>query len=119
MLDKNCAALLKAVRKECGEGSFKIFTTDDLLAGLPFRQPVAPEVLAEMIRFLEEREYIQVKYRDNDAYCLTVLSKGRLYEENVTEHKRERRSFSRFVAVSFLSGFLGALAGVLTAFLIF
>ena len=115
MLDQNCALLLRAIRKECGDGAFKIFTTDDLLAELPAKHTIAPEVIAEMIRFLEEREYVQVKYRDSDSYCLTVLSKGRLYEENVTEHKRERRSLTRFVIVSFLAGFLGAFCGVLLA----
>lgn len=116
MLDAKCAQMLKTIQRECGDGSFKIFTNEDLCANFPkFEEPPAPEVVAEMVHFLEEREFIQVKYRDETSYCLTVLSKGRLYEENETERRKEKRSFKKFVFVSFGSGFLGALAGVLLA----
>lgn len=119
MLDTKCAQMLKTIQRECGDGSFKIFTNEDLCTDLPQTEdPPAPEVVAEMIRFLEEREFIQVKYRDDSSYCLTVLSKGRLYEENESERRREKLSFRKFVIVSFASGFLGAFCGVLLAILL-
>ena len=117
MLDAKCARLLKNIQRDCGDGSFKIFTNEDLTQDFPDETP-APEVVAEMVRFLEEREFIQVKYRDEDSYCLTVLSKGRLYEENETEKRREKRSFRKFGFISFASGFLGAFCGVLLAALL-
>lgn len=77
MLDAKCAQMLKTIQRECGDGSFKIFTNEDLCANFPkFEEPPAPEVVAEMVHFLEEREFIQVKYRDETSYCLTVLSVG-------------------------------------------
>lgn len=122
MLDKQTAAVLAAVNART-DGAYKVVEEGELLCALPARLKTDATGLANALRYLSERGYVDVKYSDKGTYCICSLPKGRSYEESEgAERRGERRySRSRFFLVLFgaLAGaFAGSfLAGVLLHFL--
>ena len=113
-MDKRTHLLLDTVSALCADGSFKIIEEDELLACFPPKLPVDRTGLGEMLGYLRENGYIDMRYAEEGVYCLTVLPAGRIYAEREraarTEHKR--RLFGNFLMTALgalLGGFLGAL----------
>lgn len=116
MLDERESALLKTINGLCGEGGFKIAEAGDLLAAFPPSWGVERAQLDRLVRALESRRYIDVKYAEDGVYCLCPLPEGRRYFEEASAARREgelgrRENF--FMAA--LGGFLGGLIGALLA----
>ena len=105
MLDERTSRLLDKINCLCGESGYKIAEEGDLLSCLPQSDK---EELSRLLRYLEERHFIDVKYAEEGVYCLCPLPEGRLYFERAREQRfevvRRRREL-------FLWSFLGALAG--------
>ncbi len=107
MLDERTSRLLKKIIYLCGDSGYKIAEEGELLTSLPLGDKGE---LARLLRYLEERRMIDVKYAEEGVYCLCPLPEGRLY----FERKREQRyEVSRRKRELFLFGFLGAFAGSL------
>ena len=118
MLDKRTEQLLSVITGLCGEDGFKVLSADELAEKLPKNLRVRAEDIADMVSFLVEREYVACKYNDASEFCLKMLPKGRLYEENAIEEKKGKFSYKRIVWLGLFGSFLGGtLGGVLAAFL--
>lgn len=117
MLDGRTSALLEKINELCGGGGFKIAEEGELLSC--FSEEISQEQLKQMLSYLAERRYIDVKYAEEGVYCLCPLPEGRLYFETLKEKRREgARRRADAVLTSALGGFLGALVGSLVAFVI-
>lgn len=117
MLDKMTSAVLDIVNAGT-DGAYKVMETADLLALLPPRLNADETGLANALRFLSERGYIDIKYSDRGTYCLCSLPKGRTYAENAAAETAERKAKGKFVLL-FFGAFAGALAGSLIVGLVF
>ena len=119
MLDKRTTALLAKINELCAEGSYKIVEKDELLACFPERLHVDEDGLKQMISYLEEHRYIDIRYAEDGVYCLCPLPEGRLYFEDLREEKgaagRKRRDT---VLLTVLGAFLGAFLGSVCVWLI-
>lgn len=119
MLDKRTSILLSGLLEQCAEGGYKVLEEDDLLSLFPARLNVDSEEIAQMMRYLEEHKYIEIRYAEEGVYCASVLPEGRMYSENVREAKttagRRRRDT---VLMTALGAFLGAFLGSILAWLI-
>ncbi len=119
MLDKRTEMVLLTINGFCEEGSYKIINCEDLLSRIPPKMRPDKEGLADIISYLEEREYIKCKYSDENVYCLAPLPKGRLYKETLEEEMKSRFSYGRLVVMAFLGSVLGgALGAVIHAIII-
>lgn len=118
MLDKRTSAVLDKINTLCSDGSYKIVEADELLAALPASHASDAEGLSQMLRYLSEHEYIDIKYAEGDVYCVCPLPGGRMYFENVKETKstsfRRRRDT---VLLTALGAFLGAFLGSVVVWL--
>ena len=62
MLDKRTSALLQTINDFCSSGTYKIFSEEDFLAAFPERWGVTAESLCQMLDYLSENGYINIKY---------------------------------------------------------
>ena len=118
MLDKRSARLMFALTRICTDCSYKIIDINDLRKAMLPRYRVDATALEPMIRLLSDNEMIDVKYSDEKVYCLTVLPKGRVYEEQVKVSKRGKKAgrygWVFLAIVCFVAAFAGAfLAGLI------
>ena len=109
MLDKITSAVLEIVNAGT-EGSYKVMETADFLALLPAKRKTDEQGLANALKFLGERGYIDVKYSDNGTYCLCSLPKGRMYAENTAA-----TSFSLLPRIPSVSPHAAAITSGVTA----
>ena len=114
MLDERTSLLLNKINEICGEGGFKIAEEGELLAAFPKSAGVEAEELRRILRYLEERRYIDVKYAEDGVYCLCPLPDGRLYFETAREQKAETvRRRRGALLLSAVGAFIGAALGSL------
>lgn len=119
MLDKRCVSLLEYIDKECAEGGYKVFEVKELLAALPAEFGADAEELERCVLTLSAKEYINVKYIDEEEICLIPLSRGRLvFERRLDEEIERSRAERRYFAFSFTGAFFGAGFVAAAAFII-
>lgn len=120
MLDKLTAAVLDAVNTGT-DGAYKVMETADLLSAIAGQAKTDEAGLANSLKYLSERGYIDIRYADKGTYCLCSLPKGRTYAETAAAEKGEKKVKGRFWAFffgAFAGGLLGSLiAGILNAFI--
>lgn len=119
MLDARTAILLEAVNFQCKTGTYQVVEERELMEYFPEKFRIDRDGLKQMLAFLEEHEYIDVKYADDAVYCLCPLPQGRLYFERTSEeNRRDARLLSRVLLFGGLISAAGAFFGALTAALI-
>lgn len=123
MLDKRSARLLDVILDLCGQdGAYKILEIPEMQNGMLPRFKIDIEVLSQILKFLAAADMIDIKYNDENVYCVAVLPKGRLFEEE-RQRARDNRVLGRGMAViiimgSFFAAIIGAvIGGVLVAYL--
>jgi len=124
MLDKATAKLLTIISGICADGSSKIIEITDLLRELTPRQCADAKNLAQLMQHLADNEMITVKYSDESVYCVAVLPKGRVTNDEAGVKKGIRKPtisnkhMAILMAGCFLSALVGAVIGVLLGNLI-
>lgn len=118
MIDKRSARLISALTQICADGSYKIIEINELIKAMLPRYKIETTELSQIIRFLGDNEMIDVKYSDESVYCISVLPKGRVYEESQRMGQRDKKKgkygWLFLAAVCFISAFLGSfLAGLI------
>ena len=119
MLDKRTAILLDKINDLCREGSYKIVDEEDLVSCFPARMKADADGVRQMLEYLSDHRYVDIKYAEDGVFCLSPLPEGRLYTEKAHEARSDRFRRRRDVAVlTALGAFIGAFAGSLAAWLI-
>lgn len=117
MLDLRSKIVLKYLVKECNEGSYKVIDTDDIVLCLPKKVKPDREVVFQIIKHLENGEYLSVKYSDDEQYCLCPLPFGRQFIENDEIQTKNRKILKKLGMknniITFLCAFLGAFLAIL------
>lgn len=120
MLDERTLKLLDVINHECTGGGYKVFSIEELVLSLPERYKVDVNSIRESINSLSAREYISVKYQDENEVCLTALPKGRFIFENRIDSEVEREQTSRkYYLFSALGAFFGSVITSVILFVIF
>jgi len=108
MLDSRSLILLNAINTKCEGSGYKVLRIEDLASEMPKKYAYGVDEIRRAISELSAREYVSVKYEDENEVCLTPLSKGRFLFENVKERKSEQtRNNRKHFLYSFLGGFAG------------
>lgn len=123
MLDRRTLKLLDVLNNECDGSGYKVFFISDLLLSLPEQYKTDVTGIRDCIDALAAREYISVKYEDENEICLTTLSKGRFaFENRIDEEIEKHDSAVKYYLYSALGAFTGGAAAALvfaTLFLLF
>lgn len=113
MIDSRSFALLKVLNAECSGQGYKVFCIEDLKLSLPPAYAATSEGIRETLKALCDREYISVKYEDDNEVCLKPLVKGRLaFENRIDGELSAARECKRYAVYAFLGAAAG---GVLSA----
>ena len=115
MLDERTLTLLNIINEQCLNGGYKIFEIENLISSFPKPFSVDRQDLNECLFILSSREYINIKYQDEQEVCLSVLSKGRLENERRLDREIEKIQLEKRY---FLYSFLGSLSGGVISFIL-
>ncbi len=119
MLDKRSMALLKIINAECIDSGYKVFSVEQLISSLPSELGVDENVFLICIKNLLDRDYISVKYQDENEICLVPLVKGRLVFENLIDEEIEKNIVTKkYFAFAFFGGIIGSFLASLVVALI-
>ena len=117
MLDKRTDKLLSHLAHICADGSYKVIETEELTKRCSCSADGV--VLGQMMKFLKDNDMIDIKYKDEKVYCLSVLPRGRAHLEYANKKNYYNVTLGRRLAVftvigCFVAGFAGALlAGII------
>lgn len=116
MLDRKSFKVLKVLNSVCDEGTYKVVDYDSLMQKVSDQKHSTRLGLEQILAHLKTGQYIDIKYSENNTYCLSVLPKGRMMvEENINSLKSQRRAqfmMCLTIALSGIMSFLGAFVAV-------
>ena len=123
MLDKRTNTILSYIVSNCETGSYTIYAVEDLIKCFPAKYKIDNVIINQIITYLKERNYLDIKHSDEKCYCISVLPKARIqYETDENLHKNDKKikKFAIFLIIlTFLFSFIGALSGTIIAKLFF
>lgn len=110
VLDNLSNIILKKVNSISKEG-YRIITTEEVIKSLPKNIKLDKAGIFSTINYLEENNYISVKFSEDDAYCVSPLPKGRMAIEEAERIRNEKKTLNRylmyFVFAALCGGFFG------------
>ena len=113
MLDKKSDAVLQLLTEKAGN-TYKVLDKSQLVAELPSKLNIDVPSLLNIITFLKENEYVDVKYQDRDEICLSATVKAESYVEG--EKVTEKATITNGqISVLMLAMFVAAFIGTLVA----
>lgn len=127
MLDKATASVLGIINEQCPDNNYIVIKNADITPHLGRKNKLTDEAINDTVQYLAEREYIKLKYAEEGTYCLTMLPKGKLFDEDQKaqklgikqENKRHLRFLLKIAIVSGVCSFLGAATAVILSYIIF
>lgn len=111
MLDRATAKVLDELNSICVDASYKVIEINDLCQKFPKKFKIDDKALLQSIEHLVERNYISLKYHDDEVICLSVLPKGRLFKEKNEELKFTKDKKFEIAWLSLICGAMGAFIG--------
>lgn len=114
MLDKKSDAVLELLTTKAGN-TYKVLNKSQLVAELPRKLDIDDQSLLNIITFLKENEYVDVKYQDKDEICLSATVKAESYVEGEKNITQKATITSGQVTVLLIGMFLAAFVGTLVA----
>jgi len=115
MLDRRTEIILRRIDELCSDGNYHIIEFEELVASLPYCDDLNDEALRDILKYLRDHDYVNIKYSDGGTYCVCPLPAGRIYLERTAQRRRE---YSAKYIYPFIPSFFGALVGAFIAALI-
>lgn len=116
-MDLRTEKFFELINDLCKDGNYKVLEIAEILAMLPKKYHFSYEDLQNMLKYLTEHDFIDVKFVDEKNLCVASLPKGRLHLENQLKEDKAsdtyRKLFISSIVVSGLMAFLGAFVAVL------
>ena len=113
MLDKRTVKLLKNLAHICEDGTFKVIDIPDMAKVISKKADA--DTIRPILKFLADDALIDIKYSDENKYCLSVLPKGRVFVETQDSNKIDVTLSRRMIAAAIAGSFFAAFAGALLA----
>ncbi len=118
MLDKKTSITLKVLNLICEDDVYKVVDYDNLISHFPKKVKCSKEMLEDSLNYLKAGQYIDIKYSQDDTYCLTVMPKGKLILEDTDRDINAMSRFTKILLVTALtSGIMAFLGGFLAIML--
>lgn len=114
MLDVKSKLVLKILNKECKGGGYKIIEKGDIISSMPAKVRCDIEELEHIMAYLERHDCINIKYDDDNVYCVALLpGVTEMLEEPKKEGLKVPLSFWFLIfTLVFLGGLLGSFLSV-------
>ena len=122
MLDTLSTQLLEKINDVCFDGNYKVLEKSDLINSMS-KHNIDVNSLENILKHLQARDFVNIKYSDEEVYCLALMPKGRLFDEKVkqakSEQKKTKKMLTYVVLASLGSSFVGAFLAMLVFKLVF
>lgn len=118
MLDIRSQMVLNYVARECEKG-YKALDIPDILSYIPPTYKVNANSLKHIMNYLDVNGYVNIKYSDENVYCLTILPFGRQYIENSQNQVKQLKDVKSLIRKLYLELFVIALLGAFLGTLIY
>ena len=120
MLDKKSNAVLKALNKLTEGATYKVITSEEIIANLTQKSQYDAESLKQIIDFLEKQDYINIKFSEENTYCYSILPKARIYLEQISGTGKSKKTANPIIAYAYnaLASFIGTFLALLVFFYI-
>lgn len=119
MLDKLNANLIKKLNELCDDSAaYKILEVSTILESMA-KFKLDYELLDNNLTYLQDYEYIDIKYLDEKEVCLAMLPKARLHTEEIKAEIKEKNKYYKLAIWSSVGSFLAALLGGFLANIMF
>lgn len=106
MLDKASEFILKKIVKETYNKGYKIFYITEFCNLIPKKLKVSSINILDFIRNLEEKDYISLKYVDEELFCVSALLKARIYLEDKVITIKKNKQFKKVATWLILFNFI-------------
>ena len=120
MFDKRIYAVLAYLENQCPAGNYKVIDKCDIVAAMPKRFNISCEILDDIISFLTQREFLVLKYNDDEQVCVSLTAKGHsvLIErtKSIERPKFDNKIYYIVAVVAFLGALLGTVVGKFLGF---
>lgn len=119
MLDKLNTNLVKNLNELCDDSAdYKILEVSKILDSM-IRFKLDYEILSNNLTYLQDHEFVDIKYLDENEVCLAMLPKARMHTEEMKATKKEQNKYFKLAIWSSVGSFLAALIGGFVANVIF
>lgn len=119
MLDKLNLSLIKNLNDLCDESAaYKILEITHILERMT-KFKMDYEMLNNNLNYLQDHEFIDIKYLDEKEVCLALLTKARVHSEEVKAMNKEKNKYFKLALWSSVSSFIAAFMGGFLANLMF
>ena len=119
MLDKKTAVVLRTLDKLTEGNAYKVVTATDILSSVGQRSQFDLEEIKQCVEFLEKQEYINIKFKEENTYCYSLLPKARIcleQESSKTINLKNKQSYVMQYVFIMIASFIGSLLAVLIFF---
>jgi len=118
MLDKLNSRLIKILNEECTGANYKVIEIDAILNKMA-RFKLEKDGLIKNLEYLQEREFVDLKFAGDTELCLALLPKGRLHSEETHNEKKMKNAYFKLAVVTGLVSAICAFLGSFLAHLLF
>ena len=117
MLDKKSIAVLKILNKQAEGNAYKVITSEEIISLVSQKSQYDSDTIREIINFLSEQDYLNIKFSEENTYCYSLLPKARIFLEQQTKAKSKKGVPQIMTYVyTLLASFVGTILGLLVFF---
>ena len=118
MLDTLSTQLLEKINDVCFDGNYKVLEKSDLINSMS-KHNIDVNSLENILKHLQARDFVNIKYSDEEVYCLALMPKGRLFDEKVKQAKSEQKKTKKMLTYVVLASLGASFVGAFLAMLVF
>lgn len=117
-MDLRTEKFFEIINELCKDGNYKVLEIAEILQMLPKKYHFSYKDLQNMLKYLTEHDFVDVKFVDEKNLCVASLPKGRLHLENQSKESKTADAFRKlFISSVIVSGLMSFLGGFLASLL--
>ena len=117
MLDKKSIAVLKILNKQAEGNAYKVITSDEIISLVAQKSQYDADSIKEIMTFLSEQDYLNIKFSEENTYCYSLLPKARIFLEQQTKSKAKKNAPQIMMYVyTMIASFIGSILALLVFF---
>ncbi len=118
MLDKKTTIVLKALNRLAEGSAYKVVTANEILSTISQKSQFDVETIKQSVEFLEKQQYINIKFKEENTYCYSLMPKARIYleqESSKTYQSKSRQNIMQYIYFM-MASFIGSMLAILIFF---
>ena len=119
MLDVRSKQILKYIVSECGGGTYRVISINELQECMPKKFKADSQIIFQCMTYLEEGNYISIKYKDKNMYCVSPLPFARQMLEQESSESKKAKQMLKIGGILYILVFIFAFLGSFLAIMFY